>query len=970
MLMQGSGRTLQQRKEDLFDEFERFRAIGNEPIHDYFVRFHKLVNDMKITQLAIPTHQLNTKFVNNLPSYWGKYVTNVKQNMDISTTNYVHIYTHLKAYEPHATKTLKKQEQSSSIIDPLAYMAQATPTTSLPPLSTSQPQPAVLSPNDAMMATMTQIANLLSGFQKQFPPTNNQLRALGNVGNTRSRGNQSYGNVTTATGKKVICYNYRGEGHVTRQYKEPKRAKDSQYFKDKMLLMEAKEKRVTLDAEAEAFLANVECIAPYDQPLAMATTNIFEVNHEDAYDSDVDEGPNAAAAFMANLSSTSGTNGATTSQVNEEEYLDSDVESDIDDNTIPYHQYQLDSEVQDVPTEVSSAPPGEISMITILDDLRTELDGHLKVNHEQILFNDSLRAELAQCNLERQVRQEQNLVTQCNARNAELEQEKVMLKTHLKSKDISIEFLKSENQKVLTDKKKLEDKYLDEIVCLKSANKVATDLLQKFQMPTHTIPMLSKKPKNASQDLHKDILVSMAKMKGKPGHVRPASGFYEKLNAMMFVPQKELSREQVYWLPANEIASQASTPSTPVTPYVPKSPPPSQVLATLHNIKAFALQQVVPFLDYFKKHVQTADDTIVKEVAEFKEIHYALEDEYERCVLEYKNLIIEKKHLLIKNDSLIAECLERDICSIVLYSDVAVTPSSNCSCDNLRLECDREHNKVLELEAEISKQKRLITESEKHFAFLKQNYLRDQLQGKDATIRNLDAQINIMKGLNVGSTIGSFDKQTLETELSQLKDALTSVRIQLDSYKVENVNLKRRYEELSNSNTYSRSTFTAKINALTAENAKLKTELISKISSGPTASEKPKVLTSGMYTNSSKHVPPPKRANWVKPTPLPKKKQVTFRIPLTSIRPHKNCSANKIRSLMFCELSTEPNLPSEYAKPMPKSHTRNHRIFPVKSVNARRAADHNRKLNSSVDHKQFVDSFFAVWGIPNPTSHT
>ncbi|GJU58080.1 hypothetical protein Tco_1235846 [Tanacetum coccineum] len=32
----------------------------------------------------------------------------------------------------------------------------------------------------------------------------------------------------------------------------------------------------------------------YDQPLAMTTTNIFEVNHEDAYDSDVDEGPNAA----------------------------------------------------------------------------------------------------------------------------------------------------------------------------------------------------------------------------------------------------------------------------------------------------------------------------------------------------------------------------------------------------------------------------------------------------------------------------------------------------------------------------------------------------------------------------------------------------------------------------------------------------------------------------------------------------
>ncbi|GJT81742.1 hypothetical protein Tco_1056084, partial [Tanacetum coccineum] len=72
LLMQGLGRTLQQRKDNLFDEYERFRAIGNESIHDYFVSFHKLVNDMKITQLNILTHQMNTKFVNNLPAYWGK----------------------------------------------------------------------------------------------------------------------------------------------------------------------------------------------------------------------------------------------------------------------------------------------------------------------------------------------------------------------------------------------------------------------------------------------------------------------------------------------------------------------------------------------------------------------------------------------------------------------------------------------------------------------------------------------------------------------------------------------------------------------------------------------------------------------------------------------------------------------------------------------------------------------------------
>ncbi|GKG39204.1 hypothetical protein Tco_0463349, partial [Tanacetum coccineum] len=75
---------------------------------------------------------------------------------DISTTPYVQIYTHLKAYEPHAKKTLKKQEQSTSIVDPLAYVAHTTSAPALSSPSTPSPQPTAQSPNDALMATMTQ----------------------------------------------------------------------------------------------------------------------------------------------------------------------------------------------------------------------------------------------------------------------------------------------------------------------------------------------------------------------------------------------------------------------------------------------------------------------------------------------------------------------------------------------------------------------------------------------------------------------------------------------------------------------------------------------------------------------------------------------------------------------------------------------------------------------------------------------
>nr|GEX94294.1 hypothetical protein [Tanacetum cinerariifolium] len=84
-----------------------------------------------------------------------------------------------------------------------------------------------------------------------------------------------------------------------------------------------------LDAEAEAFFADVECTAPYDQPLALTTTNLFETNHEDAYDSDVDEGPHASAAFMANLSSTGGTNGSSSSHINEVQISDDAFFSDV-----------------------------------------------------------------------------------------------------------------------------------------------------------------------------------------------------------------------------------------------------------------------------------------------------------------------------------------------------------------------------------------------------------------------------------------------------------------------------------------------------------------------------------------------------------------------------------------------------------------------------------------------------------------
>ncbi|GJS35854.1 retrovirus-related pol polyprotein from transposon TNT 1-94 [Tanacetum coccineum] len=236
--------------------------------------------------------------------------------------------------------------------------------------------------------------------------------------------------------------------------------------------------------------------------------------------------------------------------------------------------------------------------------------------------------------------------------------------------------------------------------------------------------------------------------------------------------------------------------------------------------------------------------------------------------------------------------------------------------------------------------------------------LKTTLQGKDDTTRNLDAQINIMKVLNVGSTEGSCDQQALETDRIQLKDTITSLRIQLDGLKVENVSLKRRYDELSKANTHSRTAYTEKLSAFTAENTKLKAQVTGTTSSGPSTSETPKVLAPGMYNLGSKYIPPPKRANWVKPTPVPKKKHVTFsEPPRPSLKPTQKPVVHPNKQTNVCvPMSTGVKPTSGASKTVPKRAPRNHSSLPVKSANARKVEAHHRTLNK----KNRVDSNLLV----------
>nr|GFA45856.1 hypothetical protein [Tanacetum cinerariifolium] len=61
MLLEGFELTKEDRESQLYDDFEHFRQHKGELIHDYYVRFAKLINDMRNIKMTMSRLQLNSK---------------------------------------------------------------------------------------------------------------------------------------------------------------------------------------------------------------------------------------------------------------------------------------------------------------------------------------------------------------------------------------------------------------------------------------------------------------------------------------------------------------------------------------------------------------------------------------------------------------------------------------------------------------------------------------------------------------------------------------------------------------------------------------------------------------------------------------------------------------------------------------------------------------------------------------------
>ncbi|GJW43868.1 anticodon-binding aminoacyl-tRNA synthetase, class 1a [Tanacetum coccineum] len=186
---------------------------------------------------------------------------------------------------------------------------------------------------DDLLALILASKCVNQSFKAHLPQTNNQLRTSSNARNNatvqddrvvvqdvrgrynannqgrpfqrnNARGNgvarnvggqNRVGNMNPGQAKPIMCYNYKGIGHIARECPQPKQ----------MLLMNAHENGAVLDEEQLLFLAG-EQVTNFDDDvddLALNVDHVFEADQCDAFDSDVDEAPTTQTMLMVNLSS-------------------------------------------------------------------------------------------------------------------------------------------------------------------------------------------------------------------------------------------------------------------------------------------------------------------------------------------------------------------------------------------------------------------------------------------------------------------------------------------------------------------------------------------------------------------------------------------------------------------------------------------------------------------------------------------
>ncbi|GJW46362.1 hypothetical protein Tco_0078008 [Tanacetum coccineum] len=510
LLMQGTSLTKQERECKLYDEFNKFTYKKEESLHEYYLRFTLLLNDINIYKMPLEQFQVNTKFLNTLPAEWSKFVTDVKLVKDLHTTNVDQLHAYLQQHERHANEVRLMHERNSS---PLALVAshQLTqpacqshlhtyPNSQLQhhvsPYASSQfyqssVQHNVYSPQSSI-PQLEYAPTTYQHQQSEFSQPDSGLIVLvfqkeDYLINAINHMMSFLTAVVTSWGDKLLMLLEQRENTHLEQVEATQGnngLSSVTTFNDKVLLVQAQASGQVLTEEEIAFLADPGLPDTQTSQTVITHNAAYQADDLDAYDSDCDELNSAKIALIANLSR-NGSDALT--EVHNPDNLAYDLINQSE-------QIMTSSEQSnDITVQNSNSSAQQDALIlSMFEQLNTQVMNCTNVNLEYKSANKALTTELDRYKEEvKDLKEMQNVeknVSGSNEQYAEIERLKQTLSKQVQEKDSLMKTVSD----LKNDLKMEENRNIDREIALEKKIKQLDNIIFKRGQSAQTVHMMTK----------------------------------------------------------------------------------------------------------------------------------------------------------------------------------------------------------------------------------------------------------------------------------------------------------------------------------------------------------------------------------------------------------------------------------------------------------------------------------------------
>ncbi|GJU61478.1 hypothetical protein Tco_1243313 [Tanacetum coccineum] len=669
LLMQRTSLTKQERECKLYDEFDKFAYKKGETLHDFYLRFSLLLNDMNIYNMKLEQFQVNTNFLNTLPPEWSKFVTDVKLKGDDPIDAINHMMSFLTAVVTSRYPTANNQLRKSS----------------------NPRQQATI--NDGRLTLKP-----IQGRQTSF------VEGEGHMSKQCTKPKRKWDDSWFKD--KVLLVQAQANGQILHEEKLTFLA-DPGITEGRatqtVITHNAAYQADDLDAyDSKCDEINIAKVALMVNLSHYGSDAIAKVhNHDNVNNNMINQAVQAMQSFE---------------QSNVMNHSKTEITSDS--NIIPYSQYVIESQHAAIQNSKSSTQQDAL-ILSVIEQLKTQVVNCTKINLDNKSVSDTLTAELERYKEQVKVlREGQNVDLRSNdnvsdSQFVEIDRLKRTLFENLKEK----EYLMQTITLLKNDFKKEESRNIDrEIVLEKKIKQLDNIKAQQLEPKLYDCDVIkntstimipdSEETLMLAEEIRSKMLLKQKDPMMLEKKVNTTPVDYVVLNQLSqdfetrFVPQTELSTEQAFWSQNSVNSPDPTLFSRPTKVEVPKELP----KVSMVNTSLKKLKHHLASFDVVVKERTTAT-TITEGSWGFKHTKACFKDEIipfvvEQHLLESKTFEVKKNQVLNENERLFEQVINKDIMNIIMNSSVDNASMNVHECEK----CIKLETKLLNKEDFVEKE--------------------------------------------------------------------------------------------------------------------------------------------------------------------------------------------------------------------------------------------------------------------------